>query len=87
MAVTHERDGGRVAAEWFDVLFDPVQRGYEIQQGVVSRSVAVAGAEETWKRMIQAVIPFFLFVSDFNVHVNWLICGYRCRGNMRTFLG
>jgi hypothetical protein len=55
VTVTHERDGRRVAAEWFDVLFDPVQSSNEVQQGVVSGSVAVAGAEETCKRLKRTV--------------------------------
>ena len=52
MTLTHQGDLVGVAAEGCYVLFDPVQRGHEVEQSVVSRRIAVLRTQETFQQTV-----------------------------------
>lgn len=52
MTLTHQGDLLRVTAEGCYVLLDPVQRCNEVEQCVVSGSIAVLRTQETFKQTI-----------------------------------
>ena len=49
MALPHHGDSLGVPAERLDVVFDPMQCCHHVEQGVVTRSIAVSSRQETWK--------------------------------------